>query len=157
MDSLHGWESRNLDLMSSTKCIKRGLSLEWFRTNQIRMAKKIFADRGGGCIEWLLLQRIWRTERGPEQMMRDNLRHVNPFWRDQRSTSARLLDPRNQNEMKRRRVGVAHTTWDNFMTKGSGCQRWWDSCKGWESFVRAAEEVCKRAPKREENKVTVLE
>ena len=40
VDALHGWESRNLDLMSSRKWIKRGLSLEWFRANQIRMARK---------------------------------------------------------------------------------------------------------------------
>ena len=37
------------------------------------------------------------------------------------------------------------------MTKRSGCQRWWESCKGWENFVKAAEEFCKRALKREEN------
>ena len=41
----------------------------------------------------------------------------------------------------------------NLVTKRSGRQRWWDSCKGWESFVKAAEELCKIALKRDENKV----
>ena len=87
-------------------------------------------------------------------MMRDILRHADPLWRNQRSTNARLLDPRNQNKMKRRRAGVVHTNWDSLMTRWSGCRRWWESCKGWENFVKAAEELCKRALKREENKGT---
>ena len=111
LDALHGWESRNLDLMSSRKWIKRGLILEWFRANQIRMTRKRFAGRGGECIEWLMLQRIWpykekifdkKRTKQTDQMMRDILRHADPLWRDQRSANARLLDPRNQNKMKRR-------------------------------------------------------
>ena len=58
VDALHVRESRNLDLMSSRKWIKRGLIMEWFRANQIRMARKRFAERGGECIEWLLVHRI---------------------------------------------------------------------------------------------------
>ena len=49
VDSLRG-ESGNLT--SSRKWIKRGLSLEWFRASQIRMARKRFAEGGGECSEW---------------------------------------------------------------------------------------------------------
>ena len=63
VDSSHGWESRNLDLMSSRKWIKRGLSLEWFRATQIRMARKRFAEGCGESVEWLMLQRIWAIRR----------------------------------------------------------------------------------------------
>ena len=59
VDALRGWESRNLDLMRSRKWVERGLSLQWFRANQIRKATKMFAERGGQSIEWLVLQRIW--------------------------------------------------------------------------------------------------
>ena len=86
-------------------------------------------------------------------MMRVILRHANQRWRDPRSTNARLLDPRSQNKMKRRRAGVVHTNWDSLVTKWSGCQRWWDSCTRWENFVSVAEELGKRALKRDENKV----
>ena len=41
VDTLHGWESRNLDLMSSRRWAQTGLSLECFWANQIRKAKKI--------------------------------------------------------------------------------------------------------------------
>ena len=158
--SLHGWESRNLHLMSSRKWIKRGLFLEWFRANQIRMARKRFAEGGGESVEWLMPQRIWgfwekifheKSTKQTGQMMREIPRHADPFWRDQRSTNARLLGPRNQ-KMKRRRASVVHTNWDSPMTRWSGCQRWWESCKGREKFVKVAEELCKRALKREENK-----
>ena len=64
-----------------------------------------------------MLQRIWsykekifdknRTKQ-TDQMMRDILRHADPLWRDWRSTNARLLDPRNQDTMKKRRAGVVH-------------------------------------------------
>ena len=130
--------------------------MEWFRANQIRVARTRFAERGGECIEWLMLQRIWvynekifdkKRTKQTDQMKRSILMHANLLWRDRRSTNARLLGPRNQNKMKRRRAGVVHTNWDSLTTKWSGCQRWWDSCKGWESFVSAAEELCKRAPK----------
>ena len=59
VDTLHGWESRNLDLMSSRRWAQTGLSLEWFRAYQIRKARKRFADRGEENIEYLVLQRIW--------------------------------------------------------------------------------------------------
>ena len=82
------------------------------------MARKRFAEGGGESVEWLMLQRIWGYEekifdekrtKQTYQMMRDILRHASPLWRDQRSTNARLLDPRNHNLMKRRRAGVVHT------------------------------------------------
>ena len=41
VDTLHGWESRFLDLMSMRKWVKRGLSLDWFRTDQITMSVKV--------------------------------------------------------------------------------------------------------------------
>ena len=47
VDTLHGWESRNLDLMSSRRWAQTGLSLEWFWANQIRKARRRFADGGG--------------------------------------------------------------------------------------------------------------
>ena len=59
VDALHGWESRNLDLINFRKWARRGLSLERFRADQIRKARKRFAGRGGECIEWLMLQRVW--------------------------------------------------------------------------------------------------
>ena len=62
VDSLHGRESRNLDLMRSRKWIKRGQGLDWFRANQIRMARKRFAEGGGESIEWLMLQLVWGYE-----------------------------------------------------------------------------------------------
>ena len=39
-DSLHDWNSRNLDLVSSRKWIKRGLSLEWFSSKSSQDGKK---------------------------------------------------------------------------------------------------------------------
>ena len=47
VDTLHGWDSRNLDLMSSRRWAQTGLSSEWFQANQIRKARKRFADGGG--------------------------------------------------------------------------------------------------------------
>ena len=61
VDTLHGWERRHLDLMSTRKGVGRCLSLETFRTNQIRMARKRFAERGEH-VECLMLQRIWRSK-----------------------------------------------------------------------------------------------
>ena len=89
VDALRGWESRDLDLTSSRKWIKRGLSLEWFRANEIRMARKRFAERGGDCIEWLMPQRIWwcketifdkKRTKQTDQMMRGILMHANKSW-----------------------------------------------------------------------------
>ena len=64
-----------------------------------------------------------KEDQQTDQMMRDILRHASPLWRDQRSTNARLLGPRNQNEMKRRRAGFVPANWDSLMTKWSDCQR----------------------------------
>ena len=70
----------------------------------------------------LVLQRIWnykkrifdeRKEEETDRMMRNILRHANAEWREQKSTCAKILDPKNPDKMKRRRAGVAHTNWDN--------------------------------------------
>ena len=50
VDMLHGWESRNLDLMSSRRA-QTGMNLEWFRTNQIRRARQRFIEGGGENVE----------------------------------------------------------------------------------------------------------
>ena len=101
VDTLHGWESRNYDLMSSRSWAQTGLSLEWFWANQIRKAKKRFADGGGEHIEYLVLQRIWsykekifdnKRNNISDKMMRNIRTHANPEWREQRSICARILD-----------------------------------------------------------------
>ena len=104
VDALHGWESRNLDLMSSRKWSEKSLNLEWFRANQIRKARKRFAERGGENIEYLVLHRIWsdkkkifdKRNKQTDQTMRNILTHANPECGEQRSTSARALDRKNQ-------------------------------------------------------------
>ena len=55
--------------------------------------------------------------------------------------------------MKRRRSGVAHTNWDNLLMKWNGCKRWWELSKDWKSFVKTAEEPCKRILKKDEDKI----
>ena len=55
VDTLHGWDSRNLDLMSSRRWAQTGLSLEWFPANQIRKARNRFADGGGENIEYRVI------------------------------------------------------------------------------------------------------
>ena len=45
-----------------------------------------------------------------DQMIREIMRHADPLWRNQRSTNARLLDPRNQDKMKRRRRELSTRT-----------------------------------------------
>ena len=50
-------------------------------------------------------------------MMRNFLTHANPEWRGQRSTSARIQDPANQDKMKRRRARVVHANWDSLMVE----------------------------------------
>ena len=153
VDTLHGWESRNLDLMSSRRWAQTGLSLEWFRANQIRKASQRFADGGGEIIEYLVLQRIWsykekifdkKRNNISDNMMRNILTHANPEWREQRSICARILDPKNQDRMKRRRAGVVDTIWDNLMLKWTGTQRWWETSNDWKSFVKTAEDLCKK-------------
>ena len=36
--------------------------------------------------------------------------------------------------------------------KWSSCQRWWDVSKDWKSFVKTAEELCKRTLERDKGK-----
>ena len=86
-----------------------------------------------------------------DKMMRNILTHVNPEWKEQRSICARILDPKNQDRMKRRRAGVVHTNWDNLMMKWSGSQRWWEVSNDWKSFVKMAEDLCKRTLGRNED------
>ena len=103
MDTLHGWEGRNLDLMSSRKWAQTGLSLECFWANQIRKARKIFLRDGGGeNIEFFVLHKNWRNKEKvfdekrnkiSVKMMRSILTHANLEWREQRSTCARILVP----------------------------------------------------------------
>ena len=87
VDTLHGWESRNLDLMSSRRWAQMGLSLEWFRANQIRKARQRFAEGGRENIEYLVLQRIWSYEvkifdkkrnKMTDKMTRNMLTRANP-------------------------------------------------------------------------------
>ena len=63
-----------------------------------------------------------KSDKGADRMMRNIQTHANAEWREHRSTSARILDPKNQDKMKRRRVGVVHTNWDSLMVKWSGSQ-----------------------------------
>ena len=76
--------------------------------------------------------------------MRNILKHANAEWREQRSTCVKTLDPRNQERMKRRKAGVAHTNWDNIWTEWSGNQRWWQSSRDWISFTKTAADLCRR-------------
>ena len=109
VDTLHGWECRNLDLMSSRRWARTGLSLEWFRANQIRKARKRFADGGGENIEYLVLQRIWsykenifdqKRNKISNKMMRYILIHANLEWREQRSICARILQSKIKTRIK---------------------------------------------------------
>ena len=166
VDTLHGWESRNLDLMRSRRWAQTGLSLEWFRANQIRKARKRFADGGGENTEHAVLQRIWsykekifdqKRNNISDKMMRNILTHANPEWREQRSICARILHPQNQDKMKRRRAGVVHTNWDDLMLKWADTHRWWETSKDWEGFVKIAEDLCKRSLRsNEDNKMETL-
>ena len=75
-----------------------------------------FAERGGKNIEYVVLQRIWgykekisdkkRIKRSDDENI---LMHACPECSEQRSTSARASDPKNQDKMKRRRAGVVGT------------------------------------------------
>ena len=152
-----------MDLMSSRRWAQMGLSLEWLRVNQIRQARKRFADRGGQNIEYLVLQRIWsykekifdkKRNKISDSMMRSMLTQANPECREQRSICARILDPKNQDKMKRRRAGVVHTNWDYLMFKWANSQRWWEASKDWESFVTITEELCKRSLRRNQDNQT---
>ena len=114
VDTLHGWESRNLDLMISRRWAQTGLRLEWFWVNQIRKARRRFAEGGLENIEYLVLLRIWsykekifdkKRNKMTDKMMRNILTHANPEWREQRSICASILDPKIQDRKNRRRAG----------------------------------------------------
>ena len=85
-----------------------------------------------------------KKEKETDRMMKNILRHADSEWREQRCTCAKILDPKNHDKMQRRRAGVVHTNWDNLWTKWSGSQRWWKVSKDWKSFIKTAEELCKR-------------
>ena len=53
-------------------------------------------------------------------------------------------------------TGVVHTNWNSLLTRWRVLsQGGWESCKGWENFVKAAEEPFKKSlQKKEENKET---
>ena len=121
VDALHGWARRNLDLMSSRRWAQKRLSLEWFRAHQIKGATQRFNERGRKNIGCLVLQRNWNYKKRifdkkkgkkTDKMMRNILKHANAEWREQRSTCPKILGPRNQERMKRRKAGVVHTNWD---------------------------------------------
>ena len=89
VDTLHGWEGRNLDFVSSRRWALTGLSLEWFRATQTRKARKRFADGGVVNIEYFVLQRIlsykekifdMKRNEMSDKMMRNILPHANPEW-----------------------------------------------------------------------------
>ena len=43
-----------------------------------------------------------------DQMMRSILMHANTMWREQRSTHAKVLDPKNNSKMKKKTWGGSH-------------------------------------------------
>ena len=160
VDALHVWEGRNLGLVSSRRWSGKNLSLEWFRAIQKGKARRKFVEHGGENVEYLVLQRIWgykekifdkRRNNQTDQMIRNLLTHANPGWREQGSTSVRIPDPKNQDKMKRRRAGVVHTNWNNLLMKWSGCEMWWECSEDWKSYVKMAEELCKRILKKDED------
>ena len=64
--------------MNSRRWAQRGMSLEWFRANQIRKTRQRFVKRGGENIEYLVLKRIWsykekifdkKRDKGTDRMM----------------------------------------------------------------------------------------
>ena len=107
------------------------------------------------CV-WLYKVKIFdkKKTKQTDQMMRSMLMHASPMWREKKSTNAKVLGPKNKSKMKRRRAGVVHRSWDSLMTKWSGSQRWWETSKGWDSFVSTAEEICGTALKKDEDNVT---
>ena len=82
-----------------------------------------------------------------DKTMRSILTHANLEWSEQRSVCARILDPKNQDRMNRRRAGVVHANWDNLMLKWSGSQKWWEVSKDGISFVKTAEDLRERTLK----------
>ena len=108
------------------------------------------------CSESEVPRRRYSTRRGTKGrtgwMVRNILTHANLEWREQSSICARILDLTNQDRMKTRRACVVHTNWDNLMMKWSGCQRLWEVSNDRKSFVKTAEELCKRTLERDEDK-----
>ena len=161
VDTWHGWESRNLDLMSSRRWaqLERGLSLEWFWANQVRKARQRFVEGRGENIQYFRILELQGEDIRQEEEQNEGqdglgniLTHANPEWREQRSICARILDPTSQDRMKRRRAGVVHTDWDNLMLKWSGCQRLRAFSNDLKSFVKTEEGLCKRTLERDEDK-----
>ena len=103
---------------------------------------------------WCYREKIFdkKSNKQTDKMMKIILTHANPEWGEKRSTGARVLDPKNQDRVKRSRAGVVHTNWDNLMMKWSGCQRWWRVSNDWTSCVKTAEKLCKRILKKEEDR-----
>ena len=132
------------DLLSLRKWIRRGERIisGWQERD---LPKEVMHALSGWCYSAFcdFKEKIFykKMTRQTDQMVRDILRRADFLSRDQRSTNARLLGPRNQNKMKRRSAGFVHTNLTALWWKRSGCQRWWESCKGWESFVKAVEEL----------------
>ena len=105
----------------SSRRAQRGMNLQWFRANQIGRARHRFIEGGGENVECLVLQQIWnykekalnkKRNKETDRMIENILKHANPEWREQRSTCAKILDPKNHDKMKRRRAGEVHTNWD---------------------------------------------
>ena len=84
VDTLHGWESRNLDLMSARRWAQTGLSLEWYWANQVRKARQRFVEGRGENIQYF---RIWnykekifdkKKNKTKDRMVRNILTHAKP-------------------------------------------------------------------------------
>ena len=58
MNTVHGWERWNLEVIGAGSWSNTGLSLELFSANPHRMARTIFAKSGCEDVEHLLVQRI---------------------------------------------------------------------------------------------------
>ena len=133
VDTLDGWESKNLEIMGTRNCAQRQVNLELFRANQIRMARKRFAENGGESVEYVVLHHIWRymgkvlkqkRTRPTDQIMTNILMHVNPEWREQRSATALVLDPRI--EAIWREGGLEwYTQTGTTCRRNGGSSRWW--------------------------------
>ena len=134
MDALHGWESRNLDFVNFRKWARRGLSLERFRADQIRKARKRFAERGGECIEWLMLQRVW----GYKEKIFDKNRTKQNWPVDEACAVACYSRLERTKVDSCQSSGPKESEQDSLMTKRSGHTRWWELCKEWKSFVDTA-------------------
>ena len=110
-------KKRNLGWCSDLERTAHDIGSEYFRDT--RLTSSLLGFHGGvfqidldyrigsrisGFKENLELQK--KSEKGTNKMMRNILTHANPEWREQRFASARILDPKNQDKMKRRRAGL---------------------------------------------------